>query len=506
MLRWIDNLLNRVTMYRLVLYYLILLLGTAVLFSFIGVLAYDPYALLFSTAFLLAVCAVTNYIFARTFGVPANVESVYITALILGLIISPIQGYGDLWFLGWAAVLSMASKYIVTIRGKHLFNPAAFAVTLTYFTINQSASWWVGNAQLLPFVLIGGLLVVRKLRRFDLIWSFAATVLLITIMTARFNGTDLTKSISSLILYSPFFFYAFVMLTEPLTTPPTHRLRILYGVLVGLLFTPTFHIDNFYPTPELALLIGNVFSYLVGPKAKLVLHLKGRKQIAPNAYEFLFTPSRKLAFAPGQYMEWTLGHEEPDSRGNRRYFTLASAPTEPDLRLGVRFSNPSSSFKQAMLAMDRHSEIVASQVTGDFVLPNDPDQKCIFIAGGIGVTPFRSMIKYLLDTHQPRPIVLFYANHSVKDIVYKDVFDQADRALGIRTIYTISDPTEMPNGWVGLVGHITPEMIRKYAPWYREATFYISGPVSMVNAFQDTLHRIGISDTQIKIDYFAGLA
>lgn len=506
MLRWIDNLLNRVTMYRLVLYYLIGLVGTAVVLSFAGILAYDPYALLFSTAFLLAACALTNYIFARTFGVPANVESTYISALILTLIISPIQGYSDLWFLGWAAVLAMASKYIVAIRGKHLFNPVAFAVALTYFTINQSASWWIGNAQMLPFVLVGGLLIVRKIRRFDLVWSFVLAALAVTLVSALFSGTALTKAISGLLLYSPYLFFAFIMLTEPLTTPPTRSLRILYGALVGLLFTPSFHIGAFYTTPEVALLIGNVFSYLVSPKAKLVLHLKGKRQIAPNAYEFIFSPSRRLAYAPGQYMEWTLGHEEPDSRGNRRYFTLASAPTEPDLRVGVRFSDPSSSFKQAMLSMDRTSEIVAAQVSGDFVLPQDPNQKCVFIAGGIGVTPFRSMIRYLLDTQQRRPIVMFYANHTVKDIIYKDVFDRAERELGIRTIYTVSDPKGLQPGWVGLVGHITPQQIRTYAPEYRSALFYISGPISMVNAFKDTLHNLGVPDAQIRVDFFAGLA
>ena len=94
---------------------------------------------------------------------PTNVESTYISALILALIITPLQSYNDLWFLGWAAVLAMASKYILGIKGKHLFNPVAFAVALTYFTINQSASWWVGNATMLPFVLVGGLLVVRKI-------------------------------------------------------------------------------------------------------------------------------------------------------------------------------------------------------------------------------------------------------------------------------------------------------------------------------------------------------
>ena len=81
--------------------------------------------------------------------------------------------------------------------------------------------------------------------------------------------------------------------------------------------------------------------------------------IAPDIYDFIFVPQRQLAFAPGQYMEWTLGHDAPDNRGNRRYFTLASSPTEGHIRLGVKFSHESSSFKQAMLAMDQSTEIVA---------------------------------------------------------------------------------------------------------------------------------------------------
>lgn len=502
---WIDALLNRVTMYRLVLYYLILLLGAAVVMSFMHVIAYDPYAMLFSIAFLLSACTLTNFIFARTFGVPTNVESAYITALILALIISPIQGFSDLWFLGWASVLAMASKYILAIRGKHVFNPAALAVVVTYFTINQSASWWVGNAQMLPLVLTGGLLLVRKLRRFDMVLSFLVTAFVISLIGGLFSGASFMKSMNGLLLYSAFFFFAFVMLTEPLTTPPTHKLRILYGVLVGVLFAPVIHLGTFYVTPELALVMGNIFSYLVSPKTKLVLHLKGKRQIAPDAYEFSFIPTRKLAFAAGQYMEWTLEHEDPDSRGNRRYFTLASAPTEPDLRLGVRFSNPSSSFKQAMLSMDKDVEIVASQVAGDFVLPKDPRQKCVFIAGGIGITPYRSMIKYLLDTHQPRPITVFYVAHSVNDIVYKDVFDRAERELGIRTIYTVSEQAGIPRGWVGLVGRVSTKTIQTYAPEYRQSIFYISGPISMVDAFKETLHHLGIPDSQIKVDFFAGL-
>jgi glycine betaine catabolism B len=504
-MRLIDNLLNRVTMYRLVLYYLIYLVSAAVVLSFTHLLAYDPYAMLFSTAFLLAVCASTNFLSAKLFGLPANVESSAISGLILALIITPIRGYNDLWFLFWVAVLSMASKYIINIRGKHIFNPVALGVALTYFTINQSASWWIGTPVMLPFVLIGGLLVTRKIRRFKLVWSFMAAALVTTVIGAILSGSGLTGSLSTLFLYSPFFFFAFVMLTEPLTTPPTNALRNLYGALVGMLFAPAFHVGSFYTTPEIALLIGNVFSYLVSPKSRLVLQLKEKRQIAPNAWDFIFATSHKLAFAPGQFMEWTLGHEDSDSRGNRRYFTLASAPTESNVRLGVRFNDPSSSYKQALLELNQDDSIIAGQLAGDFTLPKNPNQPLIFIAGGIGITPYRSMIKYLLDNHQKRPITLFYGAATVRDFVYQDVFSQAERELGIRTIRIVEKTDGMPLGWMGLTGRVQPEMIRKYAPNYRDAIFYISGPNVMVDAVKHMLRKMGIADSQIKTDFFAGL-
>jgi Na+-transporting NADH:ubiquinone oxidoreductase subunit NqrB len=177
MFRSIDNVLNRVTMYRLVLYYLIFLVAVAILLACVGLLHYDPFALLFTVGFLLAVSSITNWVFAKAFGVPANAESTYITALILALIITPLQSPADLWFLGWAAVWAMASKYIVAIGKRHIFNPAAFAVALTYLAIDQSASWWVGDAPMLPFVLVGGILVLLKIKRSDLVGSFLATSL-----------------------------------------------------------------------------------------------------------------------------------------------------------------------------------------------------------------------------------------------------------------------------------------------------------------------------------------
>ena len=506
MIDLVDSMLNRITMYRLVLYYLIFLLAVAIVLSLGGVLPYDPFALLFSTGFLVAVCVVTNAIFAKAFDVPANAESVYISALILALIVTPLQSTQDLWFLGWSAILAMASKYILAIRGKHIFNPVAFAVALTALTIDQTASWWVGNAPMLPFVLAGGILVVRKIRRFNLAASFVLAALVTILLFSLLGGESIVATVQNTFLYSPLLFFACIIVTEPLTTPPTWKLQVYYGALVGFLFTPQAHIGALYTTPELAILMGNVFSYIVSPKAKLMLKLREKVQIAPDIYDFIFAPTMNLAFAPGQYMEWTLGHKDPDNRGNRRFFTLASSPTEHNIRLGVKFYRDPSSFKQALLSLDQSREIVAAQVAGDFVLPENPQQKCVFIAGGIGITPFRSMIKFLLDTHQPRPITLFYVNRTIDDIVYKDIFNQAQQQLGIKTIYVLTDARNHPLSWQGTIGHISAQLIKEEVPDYMDCMFYISGSKGMVDSFKELLRQLDIKGDHIKTDFFAGLA
>src|SRR5665647_2260246 len=144
---FIDNILNRITMYRLVLYYLVALVLAAFVFGFFGILPYDPTAIAFSTILIVAVCWVTNWVFARMFEAATNVESVYITALILVLIINPVTAtdHAGVGFLIFASVWAMASKYIFAIGKKHIFNPAAFAVALTALVINEPATWWVGG-------------------------------------------------------------------------------------------------------------------------------------------------------------------------------------------------------------------------------------------------------------------------------------------------------------------------------------------------------------------------
>jgi ferredoxin-NADP reductase/Na+-translocating ferredoxin:NAD+ oxidoreductase RnfD subunit len=500
---FVDRVLDHITMYRLVLYYLLALLAAAFVLACFGIVPHDPLALTFSTGLILAVCWITNRVFARVFAVPANSESIYITALILVLILDPVMpldraGVGALVL---ASVWAMASKFIFAVGGKHLFNPAAFGILLPALLLNASATWWVGgNLPLLPVILIGGLLVIRKIRRFDLVATFMivniATVL--TTTAPDHYSLALTETFQS----SPLLFFAFVMLTEPLTAPTTRWPRLAFAALVGFLFAPNVHVWSFYFTPEMALLIGNLFAYALSSKGRFVLTLERIEQSGADTYDFVFRSPRRLAFQAGQYLEWTLGVDHPDSRGNRRYFTVASAPTEDAVRLGVKFYPASSAFKRTLVAMSPGDAIHGTQVAGDFTLPADPEVKLAFLAGGIGITPFRSMLQYLLDRNEARPVIVLYGNETRGDIAYRNVLDAAERKLGIPTVYAVAKGATEEQ----YAGYIDARLVRAAIPDFSERTFYISGPQAMVKVLRHTLQRMGVRRSRIKVDFFPGFA
>lgn len=502
---FVDDFLNKITMYRLVLYYLLALLGLAFLFGLFGILPYSPANLAFSTLVIMGVSWLSNIAFARVFRAIPNIESVYITGLILALIVTPVAptDVAGVGFAVFAAVWAMAAKYIFAIGKKHLFNPAAFGVALGALMLaGQGATWWVGgNLPLLPFVFFGGLLIVRKIHRFDLVLSFFAVAIITIALTA--TGGDAVTAIVQTLLHSAIFFLAFVMLTEPLTMPPSRGLRLVYGAIVGILVAPNIHFGSFYFTPELALLVGNLFSYLVSPKGRFMLTLLEKIRLADGTYEFAFATDRPIPFRAGQYIEWTLGHRFADNRGNRRYFTLASAPTEQEVRLGVKFYKPASTFKRALWAMQAGDALTVSHPAGDFTLPRDTKKKLAFIAGGIGITPFRSIVQHLIDTNDARDVALLYANKTVSEIAYKDLFDTAARAIGMKTVYALSNEPAPPPG---TVGKISAELVAREIPDYEERTFYISGPRGMVEAFTTMLTDMGVSRLHIKTDYFPGFA
>ena len=190
-------------------------------------------------------------------------------------------------------------------------------------------------------------------------------------------------------------------------------------------------------------------------------------------------------------MELTLPHYGTDSRGDRRYFTLASSPTEDEIRFGVKFYKGSSSYKKALWDLDRDDIVVASQLGGDFVMPNDKRRKLAFIAGGIGVTPYRSMLKYLIDTNERRDIAMLYSASSPEEIIYKDVMEEARHRLSANITYCVNQ-------------RITANTIRRQIPDYKDRLFYVSGSRGMVIAIRTALYELGVERRNIKLDFFSG--
>lgn len=504
MIDFIDRWLDRITMYRLLLYYLIVLLCAGLLFGALGYLPYSPITLTISTVYLLLVCWVANRVFAHVFDVPHNPESSLITALILALIITPISATQNFVFLSAAGGLAMASKYLLNIRGKHVFNPAAVAVALTALGAGDSASWWVGNAYLAPFVIVGGLLLVRKLRRFTMVGTFVIVASFTTALFTLLSHGSVGSSLQQTFLHSSLLFLAFVMLTEPLTAPATRPMQAWYAAIVGVLFAPQIHIGGLYSTPELALVVGNVFAYIVSPKAKPFLRLVERIPMGPSSFDFVFQPNRRFAFVPGQYMEFTLTHPNPDVRGVRRYFTLASSPTEDLVHVGVRFYDKGSTYKRSMLNLRTDQSMLAGALGGDFTLPADPSQPVVLIAGGIGITPYRSMLKYLVDSGEQRPVTLLYSERTEQDIAYRDVLQAAVRH-GIRVVCTLTDQQTPPSPGFR-TGFIDEDMIRTYGGDLAHTLFYVSGPHGMVTALKHTLQSSGVPLAHIRTDFFSGYA
>lgn len=503
MIKFIDRLLNRFTMYRVVLYGLMIMAAFAVLFGFLGWISFGGWQLLLSMLVLVVSCYFSNYIFALILKASRNTESALITACILFFVLAPPVTAVEAGQLALTGVIAMLSKYVLAIGKKHIFNPAALgAFVMGLFGVGV-AIWWVATPFLLPFTIIIGLCIVRKIRRFSLFLPFIATGIVTILIVFWSSNPNIASLLWTILASWPLVFFGTVMLTEPLTSPPTRNFQIIYGALVGILFGLPFQLGPVYSTPELALLLGNLFAYIVSPKWKLRLQLKEIHKLAGSIYEVVFSKSRQVAFQPGHYLEWTLPHVHPDDRGNRRYFTISSSPTEKDIRLTVKTALKSSTFKQQLISMKSDETMWASQLGGDFILPKDPAKKLVFIAGGIGVTPFRSMIKYLVDRNEKRDIALFYSIGNAEEFVFQDIWKEGEK-IGLKTVPILTMAKVIPENWQGKTGFLTGELLEAEVPDYKERSFYLSGPNVMVTSYRKLLLSLKIHRTRIRTDYFPG--
>jgi glycine betaine catabolism B len=489
-----DRQLDRLTMYQLVLYTLYAYAGAAVIFSLFGEIAFKPYYILASVAWLVAVCWYSNSFFARLYKVPANHESSLITGLILSLILSPPNSLHGYWVLALCGTLAMASKYLLTFNKRHIFNPAAFGAFMSIVLFQNFASWWIGNNTMAPLLIIGGILLLRKINRFLMVGFFIAVYLAVLWVT----NTDFSVHMVWLFIVStPLIFFATVMLTEPLTSPTDLDKSLLYAAVVGLLYS----VSRLHIAPEEALLIGNLLTFVMTPDTSHILTFKSSRLEAAGITSYLFESPKKIKFKAGQYFRWTLPIPASDSRGNRRYFTISASPTESDLMFTVKHPKPESGFKHQLNFLKRGDRIQATQLAGKFTLPTLRVKKIAFLAGGIGVTPFRSMVKEMVDKGKGRDIVMFYAVNSKEEIAFQKLFKKA-QGLGLKTFYPVASAHEGND--VYLAGRLDRNMLTSHLPDLKDRIFYISGPQGFVAVMRNELLALGIPRRDIHTDFFPG--
>ena len=170
----VSNFLNKITMYRLMLYFLSALVLLSAFLGLLGVMPYDPSAIIFQALLFLLSCFYINLGIARLLKIKPNTESSVITGLILSLLMGPSLTLGGLYIIFGSSLFAIASKYIFVWRKSHIFNPAVFGALASSLVFNQTASWWVGSMALLPLIIIGGLLILKKIQKFSLVVSFLA--------------------------------------------------------------------------------------------------------------------------------------------------------------------------------------------------------------------------------------------------------------------------------------------------------------------------------------------
>ena len=490
-------------MYRLVLYMLGALALSSLILGAFGLVAPTFGQQTLSLIVVICVAYGVSVIIAYGTSVSANHHSSVITGLIIFFLVMPGSIVSEFVILAATVAIAIISKYVLVYRKQQLVNPAALAIVVLALSGYGVATWWIATPWMFLPLLVAGSIVVLKIRKWELFLSFLLTGFLVFVFEGLYYGDDIVSTWSTFFVSYPALFLGFFMLTEPFSMPPTKKTQILYGALVGLFSNTSIFKPLLTMTPELALLIGNIAFYPATLRRKLTLTVISVVTIAQNTLEVVFEKPLGLHYLAGQYLEWMLPHTGADARGIRRYFTVASAPTEDVLRVALKVPEKASTFKKYWSALKPGDTVLASQLAGDFVLPKHSTKKIAMVAGGIGVTPFRSQLQFLTDTNDKRDVVLFYANNTIPEIAYGELFATHSTKMPLKTIYILAkEPasTEYESGYFSSV------MIEKHAPDFAERLWYVSGPPGMVTTTVKTLRAIGVKRSHIKKDFFPGLA
>ncbi|MDJ0334243.1 oxidoreductase [Salinibacterium sp. G-O1] len=496
----LDRATGGIPMYMLVLLCLTAITVVAVTLSLVGQLSRTPLDLLASLVVAVGATMLTGWAGALVVKRRWHVESSIITGLLIFMIMEPTTDPLPLAGIAITGAIATASKYLIAVRGRHIFNPAAVGTFVVGVVGIAFPAWWIGTPYLQPVIVIGALLVLYRTQRLALGATFAVTAGAVSVAAALIGGSTLESALGFAFLSSALFFFGGFMLSEPLTLPPRLWQQLAIAVVAALVFAVPFNsgIANKY---LLALLAANLVAFAFGQRRGIRLRYLGKKQVGPATFELAFQPSRAVRYTPGQYMELTIPHRKADFRGTRRHFSISSAPGhENPITFAITVPTRSSSFKQALLDLQPGTIVHGTGVSGDFALPRDASQPLLLVAGGIGITPFASQLAHATAQGEQRDIVVAYATSSSEELPYRDTLERSGARV---VLYSPEAPAELPAGWVyGGSGRVTGERLADAIPDLARRRVYVSGPPGLVTDLRTALRSQGVR--RVHSDSFSG--
>jgi ferredoxin-NADP reductase len=232
--------------------------------------------------------------------------------------------------------------------------------------------------------------------------------------------------------------------------------------------------------------------------------LKRRDSLCNGTTGLYFEKPDGFSFKSGQFANFTLDSvHTTDAGGITRTLSIASAPHEKDLMVAMRMRD--TGFKRIASALPIGTPFLVEGPYGNLILHRDVRRPAVFLAGGIGITPFRSMIRHATEVGSARKIFLFYSIRRLEEAAFLDELREIqERNGGFKFIPTVSHPDRAPHDWRGEVGHITEPMLMSWIPDFQDPIFYIAGPPGMVYGMRQMLEVAGVPDDNIRAEEFAG--
>lgn len=221
--------------------------------------------------------------------------------------------------------------------------------------------------------------------------------------------------------------------------------------------------------------------------------IKNKKEIAKDTLCVTFDLlGKEVNFKPGQYFFITipkLNYDDP--RGNIRHFSIVNSPLEKGIIKMATRLREQSGFKKTLRELDKGSEVTIGSVTGDFTLPKDENKELIFIAGGIGITPFISMLNYINQKKLSTKVTLIYSNRNKESTPFFDELKKLEKKnKNIKIIFIMTQD----ENWKGEKRRIDKELIEDYVKNFENCTFYVAGPPSLNDAVLKTLKELGVKN------------